>query len=221
MKQFVKYYNEDEYSLFSWVVNHCEISSECIQILLNSTFLSSLYNHVESNLSNMEEITTCLKLFSLINDIPKVKYLLSSTSINWFSLLVKISTTNRSNDNMENIENNILSVVYGLLLNDWNLVQNYIREKSFIDFLCYNMMNNKTDKQRLIAIKSLSIILSNDVTRSIDIINYDGLIIGLYNMKDCKEGHSLLTVLLQIILTNKRDLEPEELYIFLFYLFIF
>lgn len=217
MTQLLKHYNEDQYSLFTWIINHCEIDSDCILLLLDSTFMSSLYNHVESNLSNMEEITTCLKLFSLITDIPKVKCLFTSTSINWFSLLVKISTSNKGNSE---IENNILSVIYGLLLNDWNLIQDYIRDKSVIQLLCYNIMNDKTaEKQRLLSIKSLSIILSNDVTKSIDIINYDGLIIGLYNMKECKEGHALLTVLLQIILTNKRDLEPEELYIYIVFLY--
>lgn len=215
MKELLKHYNEDQYSLFSWIINHCEIDSECILLLLDSTFMSSLYSHVESNLSNIEEITTCLKLFSLITDIPKVKCLFNSTSINWFSLLVKISTSNKGNSE---IENNILSVIYGLLLNDWNLIQDYIRDKSVIQLLCNNIMNDKTaEKQRLLSIKSLSIILSNDVTKSIDIISYDGLIIGLYNMKECKEGHALLTVLLQVILTNKRDLEPEELYIFIYY----
>lgn len=188
---------------------------------MDSQYLESLYHYIENDMKNIETVTICLRLLSILDDKQKVKCLFTSTSINWFILLTKIAVINRGNND---IENNILTVIYGLLLSiyiyiyldDWNMTCDYLRDKTVIELICYNIMN-KTDKYMIISIKSLSIILSNDVTKCIDIISYPGLLIHLYNLQDCKEGHSLLTILLQIILTNKKDTEPEALYIILLY----
>lgn len=80
---------------------------------MDSQYLESLYHYIENDMKNIETVTICLRLLSILDDKQKVKCLFTSTSINWFILLTKIAVINRGNND---IENNILTVIYGLLL---------------------------------------------------------------------------------------------------------